>query len=84
VTFHISPVVGVVFTVSVLIGLWVFRSTATTDAAGARRNGDLAAAITAAAAAFAVLCVLLAAPAPTTQQQPSLVPSPNPATAPSG
>lgn len=83
-TFHISPVVAIVFTISVLIGVWVSRSTSPTGPARGRRTGDLAAAITAAAAAFAVLCVLLTTPAPTTQQQPAPTTSPNPATPPPG
>lgn len=68
---YVSPVIGVLFVISVLIGVWVYRTASPVPpAAAGRRTGDLAAAITAAAAAFAVLCIVFTTPQGAAQVQP--------------
>ncbi|MFS0698119.1 hypothetical protein [Streptomyces nitrosporeus] len=69
-TIHISPLIGTLFVISVLIGICVYRTTAPAPPATGRRAGDLAAAITAAAAAFAVLCIVFTTPETPAQPQP--------------
>lgn len=68
-TFHVSPLMGGLFVISMLIGIWVYSTARSTPLEVGRLTGDLAAAITAAAAAFAVLCVVVTAPQEATQQR---------------
>ncbi|MET9593121.1 hypothetical protein ABZY45_19580 [Streptomyces sp. NPDC006516] len=70
-TFYVSPVIGVLFVLSVLIGVLVYRTASPAPpTASGRRTGDLAAAITATAAAFAVLCIAFTTPQGAAQHQP--------------
>ncbi|MFI8200906.1 hypothetical protein ACIF6K_31035 [Streptomyces sp. NPDC085942] len=70
-TFYVSPVIGVLFVLSVLIGVLVYRTASPTPpTASGRRTGDLAAAITTAAAAFAVLCIVFSTPQGAAESQP--------------
>ncbi|MFE9913217.1 hypothetical protein [Streptomyces clavifer] len=82
-TFYVSPLIGALFITSVLIGIWVHRTSSPTPTApGGHRNGDVAAAITAAAAAFAVLCLVFTTPDGTAQhQQPPAHQAPTPPSA---
>ncbi|MFE4218591.1 hypothetical protein [Streptomyces sp. NPDC056844] len=70
-TLYISPLIGALFVVSVLIGIWVYRTASPTPpTAAGRATGDLAAAITATAAAFAVLCIVFTTPQGAARDQP--------------
>ncbi|MCX4451582.1 hypothetical protein [Streptomyces sp. NBC_01789] len=82
-TLYISPVIGALFVISVLIGSWVYRTASPTPPTTAgQRTSDLVAAITAASAVFAVLCIVFTAPQGTAQHQPPAHQAPAPTTDP--